>query len=613
MIKTTNRKLILLLLFVLIMASLGISQVFAYTASSVAAPTNFKAESAGPNSVTLTWNAVSGASGYGLYRATSETGTYSLIKNTTSTSYIDGNLITGNIYYYKMQSYANSKVNRVFSSYSALVSAIPGTVTAQTTTTPTTTSTTTTPTTTTSPTTTTTPTTITSPTTTTKSTTSPTTTTKSTTSPTTTTKSTTSPTTTTKATTSPTTTTTPTTTAPTNSGPSISVKSYGAVGDGVANDTAAIQSALNTGSAIVSIPDGTYMIDALVSLRPKSNQTVQLSGNAVLKVIPNASSSYQVFYLGSVTNVEITGGLLAGDRNAHLGSSGEYGMGVLIGNGADNIRIRNLTIRDCWGDGIYVGTDSTGIARNVLIDNVVCDNNRRQGLTISQAENVTVRSSTFRNTNGISPQAGLDIEPNSGCHVNNVTIQSCQFANNAGYGLVINGASGVSVNAVNIDSCQFSGNGSGIDIEAAKASDISYVVPTGTTKINDNEFAQCYGLSRITIPGSVTTIGNNAFQACANLTSVTIPNSVTTIGQEAFKYCTGLTSVNIPASVTTIGNWAFIGCSSLKTAYFYGNAPATTNYLFYNCPSDFKVYYIAGSTGFTSPTWRGYPAATFAP
>lgn len=321
-----------------------------------------------------------------------------------------------------------------------------------------------------------------------------------------------------------------------------------------------------------------------------------------------------MFYLTSVTNVEIAGGKLVGDRNAHLSTSGEHGMGITIGKATDNIRVKNMTIRDCWGDGIYIGSDSSGIARNVLIENVVCDNNRRQGLTITQAENVTVRNSIFKNTNGISPQSGLDIEPNTGCHVKNVTVKNCQFANNAGWGLIINGDNGLYVSAVNIDSCVFSGNATGIGVsQSSNTSDISYVIPAGTTKINDKEFSQCYGLNKITIPSSVTSIGSGAFRGCKALTSVTIPNSVTSIGLEAFKNCTGLTSVNIPASVTTIDNWAFIGCSNLKSAYFYGNAPVTTNYLFYNCPADFRVYYIAGKTGFTSPTWRGYPASTFVP
>jgi hypothetical protein len=42
---------------------------------------------------------------------------------------------------------------------------------------------------------------------------------------------------------------------------------------------------------------------------------------------------------------------------------------------------------------------------------------------------------------------------------------------------------------------------------------------------------------------TVTKIADNAFNDCSGLTSVTIPNSVTSIGEYAFAYCSGLTSI----------------------------------------------------------------------
>jgi hypothetical protein len=54
--------------------------------------------------------------------------------------------------------------------------------------------------------------------------------------------------------------------------------------------------------------------------------------------------------------------------------------------------------------------------------------------------------------------------------------------------------------------------------------------------IGSNAFADCTGLTSVTIPNSVTTIGGYAFFGCPNLTSVTIPDSVATIGDKAFGY-----------------------------------------------------------------------------
>jgi hypothetical protein len=69
-----------------------------------------------------------------------------------------------------------------------------------------------------------------------------------------------------------------------------------------------------------------------------------------------------------------------------------------------------------------------------------------------------------------------------------------------------------------------------------------------------------------------------------------------------------LTSVTIGNSVTSIGELAFSYCSGLTSAYFYGNAPTMGVNVFYGCSSGFTVCYTAGSTGFTTPTWDGYPA-----
>jgi hypothetical protein len=116
-----------------------------------------------------------------------------------------------------------------------------------------------------------------------------------------------------------------------------------------------------------------------------------------------------------------------------------------------------------------------------------------------------------------------------------------------------------------------------------------------------------------TIPDSIMRIGASAFDGCTGLTSVTIGNSVTSIENGAFYNCSGLTSVIIPNSVTSIGGYAFGFCSSLTKAYFLGNAPSMGSDVFYGCASNFSICYTAGSTGFTTPTWYGYPAAVCVP
>ena len=42
---------------------------------------------------------------------------------------------------------------------------------------------------------------------------------------------------------------------------------------------------------------------------------------------------------------------------------------------------------------------------------VTADNNRRQGLSIVEADGVLVTDSIFSNTHGTRPSAGIDLEP----------------------------------------------------------------------------------------------------------------------------------------------------------------------------------------------------------
>ena len=66
---------------------------------------------------TLTWNAVTGASQYEIYRATSQSGTYTKMFTTTKTSYTNTSAKAGTTYYYKVKAISKVKsvANSVFS------------------------------------------------------------------------------------------------------------------------------------------------------------------------------------------------------------------------------------------------------------------------------------------------------------------------------------------------------------------------------------------------------------------------------------------------------------------------------------------------------------------
>lgn len=101
--------------------------------------------------------------------------------------------------------------------------------------------------------------------------------------------------------------------------------------------------------------------------------------------------------------------------------------------------------------------------------------------------------------------------------------------------------------------------------------------------IGNNAFANCSGLTSITIPNSVLTIGDYAFDGCTHLTSVVIPDSVTDIGEGAFTLCHGLTSVVIPHSITTIKAWSFAGCTGLTSITIPHSVTAIEGAALFDC------------------------------
>jgi hypothetical protein len=150
---------------------------------------------------------------------------------------------------------------------------------------------------------------------------------------------------------------------------------------------------------------------------------------------------------------------------------------------------------------------------------------------------------------------------------------------------------------------------------------VSVAIGNSVTTIGASAFEDCYSLTNVTIGNSVTSIGDGgflgffeggAFQGCTNLTSVTVPDSVTFIGPYAFEDCYGLTNVTIANSVTEISDEAFAYCISLASAYFQGNAPSGFGeFVFADTAPAFSIYYPSTATGWTTPTWNGYPAQPY--
>lgn len=187
-------------------------------------------------------------------------------------------------------------------------------------------------------------------------------------------------------------------------------------------------------------------------LRPSSHSVILLKGT--ISLAGNDCKTYQIIDINDKEDVTIRGGCIVGDVCHHVyveGTTSEWGMGVNILQSRD-IFISDMTITRCIGDGIYISggkESSVGIydnaSKNINIENVVCDDNRRQGLSIIHVDGLVVRNCSFVNTGRsefTEPGAGIDIEPNVSngynMSVRNVVVENCLIMNNEGAAIETN-------------------------------------------------------------------------------------------------------------------------------------------------------------------------------
>lgn len=252
------------------------------------------------------------------------------------------------------------------------------------------------------------------------------------------------------------------------------VEQFGAKGDGSTDDQDAINKAMQSGADVINFISGkTYAVKAYETGQPEgsakatlaaitgvvipSNKTVDMNF-AKIKVIANNRKNYNAITIENADNVILKNGYIEGDAATHTDNGGEWGYGISL-RFAKNTVLDNLHVSKCWGDGINLNNDgdATDFNENVIIRNCICDDNRRQGMSIENANHLIVEDSKFINTGTTAhtnPASGVDIEPAYDT-AKNVTFTNCEFNDNYNSGLLIDGAN---IQNIVVDSCLFSGN-----------------------------------------------------------------------------------------------------------------------------------------------------------
>ena len=242
---------------------------------------------------------------------------------------------------------------------------------------------------------------------------------------------------------------------------SVTVEQFGAYGDGTHDDQSAINLAMQSDATVINFTKGkTYAIRGYEDGQAEGGSTglyettgivipshkiVDLN-EATVQIITNTRQNYNAFTLSQVSDVVIQNGNIIGDVDTHTGATGEFGYGVAIKTSSD-IVLRNLYCAKHWGDGINLHVHATATPllqnNNVLIENCICEDNRRQGMSVITGNGITVRDCKFINTGKTAhtaPSAGVDVEP-ANSQVYDILFDHCEFKENYGAGLVCDGAS----------------------------------------------------------------------------------------------------------------------------------------------------------------------------
>jgi parallel beta-helix repeat protein len=211
----------------------------------------------------------------------------------------------------------------------------------------------------------------------------------------------------------------------------------GFVKDGSVDYTLYLQEALNLHDNLV-FPGFPILVNDN-GLVIGSNKTISFLPGAKIVLLPSSKKKYNIIKIDRATNVTINNAVIEGDRQTHLGTEGESGMGIGIYS-SNNITINNPTVSYCWGDGIYLGSSAGAAAvnNNVRIYNARLLHNRRNGMSVITANQLVLSAPYAAYSDGVAPMCGIDFEPNSPDNeLKNITVLNAVTESNQGPGISV--------------------------------------------------------------------------------------------------------------------------------------------------------------------------------
>lgn len=213
---------------------------------------------------------------------------------------------------------------------------------------------------------------------------------------------------------------------------------YGAKGDGVTDDTAAIQAAFDglTDGGTIFFPNGTYIIQHSDVKEGQDHNTIEVNGKSGITVIFESGAKvkhnlasvnrYTLFVFDRCDRLEIRGGVIEADRNEHPDVTTGYGSKALYIKNSKNVYVHDMEVWNVFGDAIAVG-GTTKQSEDAVIENCKIHDCYRNGITVGGVKNCIVRNCRIYNISGGAPEAGIDIEAEYGYSNEHIVIEGCHI------------------------------------------------------------------------------------------------------------------------------------------------------------------------------------------
>jgi polygalacturonase len=188
----------------------------------------------------------------------------------------------------------------------------------------------------------------------------------------------------------------------------VNVRDSGAAGNGIHDDTAAIQKALDGAKPEVIIPPGAYVISA--TLKVHSQTRIKAAPTSVIRLADHAGRDFDTYLLSNAnpqegnSNIVVEGGIWDGN-NEHNPRGKEYQQssysGVVINFcNVRNLTFRKLTVRNPESFSIRLGHVTDFAVENIVFDQARARPNQDGVHVGGFCERGTIRNLSVSSTSG---------------------------------------------------------------------------------------------------------------------------------------------------------------------------------------------------------------------